>query len=369
MVRTRSGRNYGPRNATSVYRTLVAPATVASWRPPSLRATPLGSGGSMSNMRLRRAVRSGVGITAQYDRKSIYRKKRMPRKLRRRWRRFVQKVNATKDKDLGTRTVVYSSQVGVSNTTSGSDIVFSCSLYGLRALSSLVNGDLESIGGFENTGNPTAAAGATVSKMSHIMFHSGVLDITYRNTSTYKDSNGVVTLASEAQQEVDIYEIICRRDFSTLGTIYESLGAGIDNEINQEATIGGGGTNIRVFRRGVTPFDCPTALSRLGIKILKKTKYFIPGSSTITYQARDPKRRSALLRELTDEEGANKTGWTRWFLFNIKLVPGLTVGTVNGTYQVNGDVGITRKYFYKIDGIMENRNRYITQAYTAVNPS
>lgn len=357
-----------PRNPSPLYRQLVAPATVATWRPPALRGAALGRSGTMSNMRLRRAVRSGVGITAQYDRKSIYRKKRMPRKMRRRWRRFVQKVNATKDRDLGTRTVVFNSQVDVSNETAGNDIVFSCSLYGLRATSSVINGDLEAIGQLENVGNPTAAAGVTVSKMSHISFHSGVLDITYRNTSTFKTDQGEI-LAAEAQQEVDIYEIYCREDFVTLGTNYENLGSGIDNETNQELTIGGTGTNLRIYRRGVTPFDCPTALSRLGIKILKKTKYFVPGGSTITYQARDPKRRTGLLRELTDEEGTNKPKWTRWFLFNIKLVPGLTVGNVNGTYQIRGSYGITRKYFYKLEGVMENRNRYISQSYSAVNPS
>jgi len=84
-----------------------------------------------------------------------------------------------------------------------------------------------------------------------------------------------------------------------------------------------------------------------------------PNGDTFTYQIRDPRRRVANKVALTLGQGPNKRGWTRWVLIFSKLVPGLTIGTSDGTYQENLTIGITRKYFYKIEGQSEDRDRYI----------
>lgn len=331
---------------------------------------PSGITGPAIRLRPRTAVRSGLGITVQHDRQSVYRKKRMPYRLKRRYRRFVRKVHAVAEKDLGTRTVVFNTLLTQSNVDALADSVFSVSLYGLKAPSSLHNSDLNSISSYENTGNPTAAAGATVSPVSKYLFQSAILDLTFRNTSTRNDPELGEQPASEAIQELDIYEIICTKDFTTTGSTYQNLGTAIQNEINQETKIGNSaaGTNILITRRGVTPFDCPTALSRLGIKILKKTKYFIPQGSTITYQLRDPKRRTTLGREINDEEGANRVKWTRWLLFNYKLAPNLPLGTEPNSYRCKAACGVTRKYMYRIEGLMENRNLHVTSSDILANP-
>lgn len=328
---------------------------------------PSGITGLARRVRPRTALRSGVGVTVQHDKQSVYRKKSMPRKLKRRFRKFTRKVHAVAEKDLGTRTVVYNTLCQHSSQDNNADSVTSISLYGQKSSSNLHN-DLNGIMQLENRLDPTAAAGATVDRMSKYLFQSAVLDLTFRNASTVRLGD-VQVPASEAIQELDIYEIYCSKDFATSGTNYNDLGGAIDNEINQEKVLGGSGTNIRLVRRGVCPFDCPTALSRLGIKILKKTKYFIPQGSCITYQVRDPKRRVALNRTLSDEEGANCVRWTKWLLLNFKLAPGLVLGANEGEYTCNARIGVTRKYMYKVEGLPENRNEYFANTQTLGNPS
>lgn len=333
------------------------------------RATRLARSRTRTVTRMRKKVRSGVGVTTQHDSRFIYRKRRMPRRQRRRWKSFVRKVNAVNERDMGTRTVVFSAYTDMTSTSAPDQSVFSFSLYGQRSSLGIHN-DLRAISLLENSGDPTAAAGNTVNQTSHVFFQSAVMDVTFRNTSTFR-SSGVLVPAPEAQLELDVYEISCRQDFTTAGSNYDSLGAAFLNEGNQELKIGNaaGYSTITPQLRGVTPFDQPTALSRLGVKIWKKTKYFIPNGNTITYQMRDPKRHTCLRRELNDELGANKPGWTRWLYVVYKLVPELLKGSVDNTYQETLAVGITRKYMYKIEGVPENRNAYLAQNYTTTNPN
>ena len=57
--------------------------------------------------------------------------------------------------------------------------------------------------------------------------------------------------------------------------------------------------------------------------------------------------------------GCNMPGWTRHLLLVTKLVPGLTLGTTDGTYKETFKIGLTRKYFYKIEGASDTRDRYV----------
>lgn len=316
--------------------------------------------------RAKKGIRSGLGVTVQHDARKMYRRKAMPYQRRKRWRRFVKRVQFVNEKDMGTRTVLFNDSIFSGSDVAGKQGVLTLALYPQKGGSYL--NDLVTISACENVGNPTAAAGSTVNTTSHIYFQSGVLDVTIRNVSTY-NTGSIKTLAPEAQLELDIYEIYCRQDFATVGALYANLGNAIENEGNQELGLNGvtGADLVSIGNRGTTPWDEPTALSRLGLKILKKTKYFIPNSGTITYQMRDPGRKTCLMRELADENGANKPKWTKWILLIWKLVPGVPKGSTTGYYQENIQVGVSRKYMYKIEGIPENRNRYFTSTTTLSN--
>ena len=297
---------------------------------------------------------SGRGLTFQHDRQFIYRKKRMPRRLRKRWGRFVRKVRAVDERGLGTRTVVFNktfSGTYEQNSTAGNQIVSAFALYGNKSSVSQYD-DLNQISALENTGNPTEAAGDTVDKTTKYLFQSAVMDMTIRNTSgDGAVLNDLITL------ELDIYEISVRyKGYDTTNGSYIHLKSFFDIATGDTKNIGGAGVDIQLTDRGVTPFDIPMALSRYKIKIWKKTKFFLRNAQTLTYQIRDPGRHSITHEELVEGAGCNRIGWTKHVLIIAKAVPGIDVGP---TKKEIISVGVTRKYMYKIEGMRDDRDRYI----------
>lgn len=300
------------------------------------------------------------------DNRLIYRKKSMPKKKKRRWRAFARKVNYLQEKELGSRTVLFNDQIQVIASTAGTQGCLTLAQYPWSNPTKGWLNDLGTIGTLENKANPTAAAGATLDDNTKVMFQSAVMDVTIRNVSTVYDGTSD-KLDSAAALELDVYELIVRGESSDSGVNYTS----ISNMLNayDDQQIGGGGTGIAPEDRGATPFELGSALGRFGIKVLKKTKYFIPNGQTITFQNRDPKRHICRYGDLTSQEGFNRRGWTRFYYLIFKLVPGLTQGTTIGTYKASIAVGSTRKYMYKVEGFNEPRERLLGASYAPANPT
>lgn len=283
----------------------------------------------------RRRGTSGQGITNQYDRSRIYRKSRMPRFRRRRWRRFNRRVNAVSEKDLGSRTVVRNN---LSITTAPMDpageqqhAVFYHTLYGLQNATFGSNNDINEMSQDSDLGSTGKA-----------IFKSAVLDLTFRNTSIRAESstNPPITL------EVDVYEI-------SVGVLLSQTGkantiAGIFAEGSSDTgTIPGQVQGLAINQRGTTPWDFPSALSEYRVKIWKKTKYFLGENQTFTYQLRDPKRH-VLDKQTMAGPGENIPYLTRYIYYIFKPTPGYAY-----VEQPNNDIyslscGVTRKYLYKI---------------------
>lgn len=321
----------------------------------------LRSGRSFTRTSRRKNVHSGQGVTTQHDERRIYTKRNMPRRKKRRWKLFKNKVLAVSEKDLGSRTVVFNKLQDFANVTSGNQGLAYCALYSANGTGDSFMADMNSISGIENPGNPTAAAGSTIYDTTKWIFKSAIMDVTFRNTSTITTVGPIVSLASEAKLEVDVYEILASRQWSTTdGAVSDITSAFSTKGSTITPNIGGAGTGVVLTLRGVTPWDIPAALSYWRMKILKKTKYFVPNGDTFTYQVRDPKRRVTMQERMEKMEGGNTVGWTRHLLVVFKLVPGLTVGAGVGTYQEHLTLGITRKYFYKIEGVNEDRDLYAT---------
>jgi len=345
-MRLRSGRrmNYNPRNGLTRRTTFRGSSSYSSRRGPTAR--PAG-------------VRSGQGVTVQHDARQIYRRRRMPRRKRKVWKRFLKKVHAVSEKDLGSRMVVFNVSAGFTNTTLGNQGVAYCALYSVKSGDSFMT-DMNNLSGLENVGNPTAALGSTVYDTTKWLFQSAILDVTFRNTSGIWSSSGTVnTLTSEAKLEVDVYELISGKEWNDqLGAKGDPL-AVFNEGADMQPNIGGAGTAAVLGLRGVTPWEFPAALGYYRVKILKKTKYFVNNGDTFTYQIRDPRRRVIYQERMEQALGGNMPRWTRHVLILFKLVPGLTVGSTDGTYRESLTCGITRKYFYKIEGVSEDRDRYL----------
>lgn len=306
----------------------------------------------------RRVPVQGRGVTFEHDRQFIYRKKRMGRRQRRRWTSFKRKVTAVAEKGLGSRTVVMNQRYTVSANTIGTQLVANYALYSNNSTNAWLD-DLNQIAALENVGDQTAAAGETIDDTTKFFFQSGILDLTIRNTSHLTED--VTNLNTECTLEVDVYEMTVKRPLNDApnGQYQDLITAFAVGQISTK-NIGGAGTDVQIVRRGVTPWDITTALSRQGIKIAKKTKMFIRNGQTATYQMRDPKRHVTTKASLTAREGCNRRGWTKWIFIIAKAIPGIDVGPVAGQTTMKLDVGVTRKYLYKIEGMNEDRDRYLT---------
>lgn len=315
-------------------------------------------GGSRSSFAQAKKKRSGNGVTFQRDKTNVYRRKKMPYRKKKRWVRFVKKVNAVDERELGTRTVLFNKSVVFSNQSSGEQILGYVALYPLQCpigpgFESHMN-DLKGISGLENQASPTAVLGERVGPSTKIMFHSAVLDITMRNTSFITGGE----LGSGNTLEVDVYEIMSSKKWNDSSGIKQNLVQVLEKGDNETPVIGGVGEAISIQKRGATPWELPAGISRYGLKIMKKTKYFLQPGQTLTYQLRDAARHVTTVGYLEDSQGANKPGWTKHVFFIAKSVPGVSVGTGNNQVSEALTVGVTRKYMYKVEGINETRDEY-----------
>jgi hypothetical protein len=334
-------------------------------------------GRTRTRIMFRYKPRTFSGLTSEYDRTILYKKKYMPKKKKRRWKKFSKKVKAVADKSLGSRTCIFNKSFQKTNDTSGEQGRHSVCLYGWSSSDSDLtwNDDLVYLSNLESL---LLTEDQSMRSDSRFLFKSGVLDITIRNTSTKTDDTSptpVVSAADDMTLEVDMYEMTMKREcevngvtFPSISNIFEGTTLQTQDGIIDNNTGTPSANPINCRKRGATPFDCTVPLSTLGIKILKKTKWFIKGGETATYQYRDPRNWSAEKRKLNATTsagvaGCNFPGRTRHFLILFKSVPGFDVGLSSNQnkYQERITVGVTRKYMYKVRGINNDASHYLSR--------
>jgi len=270
---------------------------------------------------------SGQGVTNQFDRKTVYRKKRMPYRKKKQWKAFVKKVNAALLKEVGTKTVIRNTQVSASFSDDSQQNV-AVTLFGKDgAADTSVNAghdDLKQI-----FANDSELADPT----SRAKFFSGVLDMTLTNMSTVIEGN------QNSGMEVDVYELAFTKTADANG-IRPMLSQAATNTALINPLL----TQITVNTRGATPFDLPDFLAQ-GVRILKKTKYFLGQGEVATYQLRDP-RNFSVRKDVVDNTDENfvMPYKTRGVLIICKGIPTADPTKVLKSLQV----GVTRKYGYKV---------------------
>lgn len=321
----------------------------------------------------RKRTRSGSGILGgtNADKRFVYRKKRMPKRKRRTWVRFTKKVHAVAEKELGPRTVLFNDQILQTGVTVGEQNCLTLCLYPQKSGQGFLN-DLSAISTLENAGAPTSAAGITTWRSTKMLFQSAVMDLTIRNTSTFQTGADPSSRALDASAsiELDVYEFMIRgNEPANAGATCQTFSQCL--QVYDDPNIGGAGAGneLDIKYRGTTPFELPRQIGQWKIKILKKTKFFIPNGQTITHQIRDPKRHVANMAELQDGESFYKPGWTKGLYLIYKLVPGLTEGNSISTYQCRLNIGASRKYLYKLEGANEAREWYGGGSYAPVPQS
>lgn len=286
-------------------------------------------------------TKSGGGVSVHYDRKVVYRRRRMPYRKKRYWKKFAKKVKYILDKNLATKTIVRNDRIGIGkNEEAGaSSQAYNCvHLYGSNGS---IYGSIPEPG-LKDVQDIVANDTDIDDYNEKSRFTSAILDLTMKN-----DSEAGVVL------EVDVYDIVYYRD--NVGTSFRG------DQINAEGTT----PNINVTKdplyletRGATLFEFPTHLRR-GLKILKKTKFFLGENAVATYQIRDSKNRTinSLMTTGNGPKYAIK-GLTRTVLFIVKPAP-LHDNGAGYLYKWNLLVGSTRTYKYVVPQNNQGKDNYL----------
>lgn len=267
---------------------------------------------------------SGTGfVTAQHDVRTQYRRKRKVFKKRySRKGRFVKRIKRWVRKrqfnTLGSRIVVRNESVGsttdVGGTTKQTYVVGT--LYGNKGTDySWEKGNADCSVIYSNDAD-------TATTSAKLYYTSARLDATLKN--------------GENACEVDIYDIVYKGNSPTQS--FDALKA---NAESAQEKINAGLSKVTLQgTRGVTLFDIPLLIQFGKIKILKKTKLFLPSNGTALYSFQDKKMRCYRPDDKLDLQGVAIPGWTRSMVCVHKAID----PTLNSSLTL----GMTRTYKYKV---------------------
>lgn len=180
------------------------------------------------------------------------------------------------------------------------------------------------------------------------LFASAVMDLTITNVSeevTLPDATVI-----KPPLEVDIYEVVFKKVPQNVNSAYS-----IFAEANTDTSAIPGFTNkLSILDRGATPFQFPQAIRVSGMKVLKKTKYFIPYGNSVTYQMRDARNRWFNTADVEQNNSfVAPSRATRSLLVIYKIVSGLTSADPEAR-PGRLAFGASRTYTYKI--LKDNQN-------------
>lgn len=204
------------------------------------------------------AIESGAN-TFQHDSRVRYRKKRMPRRKRKAWKRFTRKVGAV---SLGMQPLQIYSNEGTENITASANqgTQWGRIIGGTNVAN---NDELWQI--FRRCYNLAAIANAVPYK---IYVKSICMDVAITNTGSYP----IV---------LDVYTLQCRQDFATATKVQDQWQAAL-GEVQAPA----GGGSVTPTKTALTVFDAPNFCSYW--KVLAKREYIIGSNNVITLQMRIP---------------------------------------------------------------------------------
>lgn len=273
------------------------------------------AGRSYTNTMTRNKTR-GVVTTAQRDYKLQYLRKRAPRKVRIRAKKYYRKFIKNSLKLVGTNTVVFN------DSTQGTTSALLTQGYLIMNVGG-TNGTNLSYDEGNNDLNTLVSNDTRISSSGKIMLKSSSADYTIRNIS---DITPI---------EVDLYELEYWDNTKEANFV-----ALYNSSITNTPAIGGA-SSLTLNQRGVQLFDFPEIMKR-GVRILKKTKVFLPVGNTATYRMKLKNNVWITVgNDISDNTGYVKRNFTKTLLAVWKpVVGGSEVSTLT--------IGCTRRYVYKI---------------------
>jgi len=267
-------------------------------------------------------------VTNQHDYTTQYVKKTMPRYKKKAWRKFVNKVVAVADKEVGLRTILLNDAIDIAyagnNQLQGWGVMHLYGRSGTNTLNS-ENGAQDLFEIFATDANLTNTFGGNVDASGMVKFKSATIDITmFNNTS--------------ATVEVDVYKIWYKPNEKQYSGW---VSANTDYEATQKTVANTSGNIIKLTSRGATPFDLGHLIGLLQAKIVWKKKFLLGGGQTSFFQHRDAKEHFVRVKDMQQENvDFTHKKMTTTYLFICKDV-------ANGVDELSLRVGASRHYTYK----------------------
>lgn len=278
--------------------------------------------------------------TVQHDVQRQYRRRRMPYYKRKVWRKFVKRVHAVANIDVGLRTVVFNDVLDNHSPTINTQQFKTISLYGKGGSESdrfCGNKDL-----FEINANDV-----DILPTSKVQFRSAVCDITMNNV-LFEDPEvpGGASPYINYTLEVDVYMIRFPRDHED---VYANIAELYNIAYSETEKINAGGTQLLLSQRGVTPFDLGRASALGGMQVYEKRRYLISLGQSVTFQVRDPRNHWINGKDMTMED----QDWAKQYLTTTYLIIYRPTDRSNngssGQLTSGLTVNCSRHYTYKVE--------------------
>lgn len=290
------------------------------------------------------------GVTRQRDDKMLYKKRRMPAKKRKQWKKFVKKVNAVEIKDRGLQIVKYN-QNGVSNTTVPAlgQRYKAVHLYGTGGTAGepgsrdlfLLGSDVEAkavnwlklLGGNINPTIPNAK------NLTEIRMQSAQLDLYIKNT-------GNVVLLIEVYHLWYVKNNNCPSFGDTVGWV--DAVEQVKQEYDGTTVSALAAVDLQTFNASM--FDEPQFISKLGCTVKSVRQVYLGSGEIHHMQIRDPKNYNINLFNYRLQDGVNYQGYVDPKLTETYVVVAKNIDqTTEGTFTVNA----CRTYRYTVEGVKQ----------------
>lgn len=270
-------------------------------------------------------------LTSQFDTARLYRKRRAPRRVRRRAKRFMRSLKWGMDKLQGMKCAIINNATnfGITPTSKfNGQGTFAVTMYGYgnntyAANTNYGNGDVWWIMSRENGGDPTAD-----SATRKLRFRSCVMNVNIINTTENAPQNIIV----------DVYHILCKQSGNNVGN------TGDPAELLNECTREMSGTNFPTeitngLADGVTPFDVPTYGRYITVKSVRR--YRLDAGAYFNLQLRDPGNYVLSMADLNDVDF--KKNITEGYLF---VYYNAACDNTGVRYPASCQINYSKKYHY-----------------------
>lgn len=261
-----------------------------------------------------------------FSSRNLYRRRRMPRRKKYRWKKFQRKVTAALYKKIGLRAFQGTVVAADKTSSNGTQVVWDNVLYGANGTAGTGWDDMKDL--IDNDDS--------INAYNKIQLDSAVLDVTFHN-------------AGENSAEIDVYKFVTRKAFDagTLTALYTE-------QTNANVDIGVTVTGLSQNRIWWTPFDTPGA-SKFA-RIMSVRKYVVGAGQTVTLQLREKLNKTILASDITNEAQCNIPFFTKGFL---AIAKGITTAAATACPAVTIASVTARKYHYRLLENSENADGYI----------